>query len=179
MSIDHKAYVFDYDRFAIELKSNLEEALLTENINSLIIFIRENLSFLKDPDLGKPLDINWEKTLINKDVHEYGDFALTKFYDPEDCIGLSNDWREIDDLLCYEFGEGSLITLGKILGPKDNFFDPGKMGAYFQSPHQVQKNLIWLEDTLEQRPELLEYLISVINMLKPASKQGQGLYITF
>jgi hypothetical protein len=179
MSIDHKAYLFDYDRFAIELKSNLEDALLTENINSLITFIQQNLSFLKHPDLGEPLDVNWKQMLVNKDVHEYGDFALTKFYDPEDCIGLSNDWREIDDLLCYEFGEGSLITLGKLLGPKDNFFDPGKMGSYFQSPHQVQKNLIWLEDTLEQRPELLEYLISVINMLKPASKQGQGLYITF
>jgi hypothetical protein len=179
MSIDHKAYVFDYDEFAIELKSNLEEALLTENINSLITFIHENLSLLKHPDLGGLLDKNWEKMLVSKDVHEYGDFALTKFYDPEDCIGLSNDWGEIDDLLCYEFGEGSLITLGKILGPKDNYFDPGKMGSYFQSPHQVQENLIWLEDTLEQRPELLEYLISVMNMLKDASKQGKGLYITF
>ncbi|MGL5806515.1 MAG: hypothetical protein ACRC2R_05385 [Xenococcaceae cyanobacterium] len=179
MSIDHKAYVFNYDRFQIELKDIIEEALASGNPNELITFIKNNLSYLKDPCEGKPLDGFWQDAIGILEVDNYGDFALTKFYQPQNCIGLGDKWSEIDDLLCFEFGELSLITLGKLLGTKENYFDPGKMGSYFQSPQQVQTNLIRLEDTLEQRPELLQHLVSVVNMLKEASNLGKGLYVTF
>jgi hypothetical protein len=179
MSINHKAYLFDYEQFAIELKEIIEEALLTDNKINLTAFIYHNFASLKNPDRGGSLDINWETRLRAKDVHEYADLALTKYYEPQNAIGLSDHWTEIDDLLCYEFGDLSLVTLGKPLGPKENFFDPGGMGAYFQSSHQVETNLLRLQDTVSQRPDLLKYLLSTIEMLRQASRLGIGLYVTF
>jgi hypothetical protein len=119
MSINHKAYIFDYDRFQIELMELLEKSLNSDDFTNLIIFIEQNLSYLKDPYEGQPLDAFWEAKIAIKDAHNYGELAITKFYDPQNCIGLSYKWAEIDDLLCFEFGERSLITLGKLLGPKN------------------------------------------------------------
>src|SRR5262245_50929549 len=82
MSMGHKAFVVDYEAFADQLSDILKTALVTNNDDDLVHFIEANISSLKDPYEGDPLDSSWEDLVETKDAHSYGDIALTKFYDP-------------------------------------------------------------------------------------------------
>src|SRR5215475_8354832 len=114
MSMDNKAYVFDYNAFMNELSGTLLDALSTGQTDSLMKFIDENWDSLTDPDEGEPLDESWRDMIETAarqtygvfalDAHIYGDFALTKFYDPADNIGLSHYWDEVESLLDSELG---------------------------------------------------------------------------
>ncbi|MBD2740414.1 hypothetical protein [Coleofasciculus sp. FACHB-1120] len=134
MSMEHKAFVFDYDSFIYELSNILRNALLTNNNEKLVSFIKQNINSLKDPYEGEALNTSWETMVEPKDPHQYGDFALMKFYDPQDDIGLGAmwEWENIQKIFKKECGKNSVI-LGTPFGSKDNYFDPGKMGSYFQS----------------------------------------------
>ncbi|MFN6463866.1 MAG: hypothetical protein RMZ41_018925 [Nostoc sp. DedVER02] len=69
--------------------------------------------------------------------------------------------------------------LGKVFGIPGNYFDPGKMGAYFQSPEQVKNNLELLNLLLNDKKEHLPSLVLLIRMLSNALDLQKGLYITF
>ena len=179
MSMEHKAFVLDYGDFANQLSDILKTALVTDNDDNLVHFIEANISSLKDPYEGEPLDSSWEDLVETKDAHSYGDFALTKFYDPASDIGLGYNWEAIENLLNdASSGLGSVI-LGSPLGPANNYFDPGKMGSYFQTPSEVQKNLSLLENLVQQKPELSAGLSGAIEMFQQAAEDGKGLYVTF
>lgn len=178
MPMEHKAFVFDYDAFVDELGNILENALLTNNNERLVNFIEQNLNFLKDPYEGEALSTSWETMVEPKDPHQYGDFALTKFYDPQDDIGLGAMWENIQNILKRECGK-DFVILGTPFGPKGNYFDAGKMGAYFQSTSQVQDNLQLLTKMLEIRPALFCELNESLKMIWKAAEAEKGLYITF
>jgi hypothetical protein len=99
-----------------------------------------------------------------------GDYALTKFYDPTDSYGLSDSWMSIGESLPPE-AQHALLGIAVASGTK--FFDPGKMGTYFQNPEQVRHSLTILEnievDGLGDFKKLLRHCI----------KTGLGLYVTF
>jgi hypothetical protein len=78
VSKEHKAFVFDYDRFSTELGSALWHALETGDAKKLKRFTRQNRDRLTDPYQGGPLQDGW---VAPDDVHEAGDVALTAFYD--------------------------------------------------------------------------------------------------
>src|SRR5262245_48970068 len=145
MSMQHKAYPLDYVRFRVELKPVLEAGLASGDVSELRRFIAANFQFLKDPNEGDPLPASWEALVEPKDVHQYGDLALTKFYDPREDVGLGYDWLGgsdrlgVDDLLDEELGEGQSITLGQPCGFPGNYFDPGQYGSYFQSPDLISR----------------------------------------
>jgi hypothetical protein len=105
--------------------------------------------------------------------------ALTKYYDPNDDIGVNGDWMELDDIL-DPHGVWALL-LGKPLGSRDagGYFDPGKMGSYFQTESDVRDNLGRLEQFERQHPELVEQMQPVRAMLERAAHVGRGLYATF
>ena len=99
MSMSHKAYAFDWSAFARdELHGILLDALSSGDTNGLIRYIEANQDHLKDLYEGGPLS-DWKNVLENFDVHEFGDFALTRFYDPEKDSGLEKDWLAIDEHL--------------------------------------------------------------------------------
>jgi hypothetical protein len=181
MAMEHKAFVFDYDGFTGELSKALLAALQSGDVRGLREFITANLESLKDPYEGEPLDDDWESLVNPKDAHQYGDFALTKFYDPTADIGLAHRWEGLEQLLDTELGSGSgtAILLGKPFGPSKNPFDPGKMGAYFQSPGDVRENLRRLRELTLRKPELGEKLGAWIDVLDRASEEARGLYVTF
>src|SRR5262245_55387643 len=130
MSMDHKAYVFDYHAFKSELSGTLMDALSTGQTDSLVKFIEGNRESLTYPygtmpdqqtwrDLIEPgdhLDESWQDLVETPDAHTYGDFALTKFYDPADDIGLSHGWDEAETLLERELGHDYYV-LGTPFGP--------------------------------------------------------------
>lgn len=60
MSLEHKAFVFDFYGFRGELKPILESSLLSGDISSLYEFIIANKDILVDPYQGETLDESWE-----------------------------------------------------------------------------------------------------------------------
>lgn len=175
----HKAFVFDFQGFDAQLSKILEQALITNVPGGVLAFIRANVDMLKDPYEGEPLTPSWEALLEQKDVQEYGDFALTKFYNPHNDIGLGHEWQVVQETLSQRLAGDSTVVLGRPFGPSNNYFDPGRMGTYFQSPDQVRHNLERVEALQNSEPELAPTLRKLIHMLEIPKMAGQGLYVTF
>jgi len=185
MSMDHKAYAFDYDRFQTELRPVLEAALVSSDAAQLREFVVRNIASLRSPLTEQPLEAGWEDGLETGDVQEIGDLALTKFYDLDANLGLGADWTEIDELLIKQLGKSrGRLTLGDPCGPAHARFDPGSMGSYFQSPQQVRDSLNVFDKLLDRKPDLCDELEdadldTIREMLAPAADKDLGLYVTF
>lgn len=180
MSMDRKAFVFDYECFTVELADLLKDSLVTNSVKGLANFIHKNFSLLTDPYEGEPLDTDWEENILEiRDVHEYG-IALTKYYNPDRNIGLSHAWQDIETILASEiYIHPYQIILGEQFGYTDRYFDPGRMGSGFQSPEIVRENAEIIESIINTKPELSIALADLASMLQKAVDSGEGLYITF
>ena len=173
--MEHKAFIFDYDRFERELLLVLRDALATNECSALISFIRQNIDSLTDPFEGEPLADNWEGMIETEDAHQYGDFALTKYYDPSDDIGLGSVWQTVQE---YVPADRSISPiLGCIVGSSEGPFDPGKMGSYFQNNEQVAESLEFLQQLAQQHCS--EEVAEAVNLLERAFQSHKGLYVTF
>ena len=181
MVMKHKAFIFDYDNFTSQLKEILINSLLTKQKWDLIEFIQQNSLEIKDPDLGSPLDRTKEELTSMKDVCQFANFALTKFYEPANDIGLNGDWQETKGALndVFEIVESDNIILGNPIGKNNIYFNPKKTGSYFQTPQQIVGNLKIVNKCLEERPEYFHDLKYLLFMLKSAAIYQKGLYITF
>ncbi|GAA4441632.1 hypothetical protein [Bremerella cremea] len=173
--MEHKAFIFDYEKFEHELLPLLQNALSTNECSSLISFIQQNMDSLTDPYEGEPLNDDWEGMIETEDAYQYGDFALTKYYDPTDDIGLGSAWQNIQEFIPADRTTSPI--LGSVVGANEDPFDPGKMGAYFQSKEQVAENLEFLQQLVEQHSS--EELDEAIDLLQQASQSQKGLYVTF
>ena len=170
MVMEHKAYAFDWSRFESELHPLLEYALTDNDPAGLETYIDEHLTELTDPYEGEPLSADWRETLENRDVHEYGNYALTRFYDPADCWGVGYEWARLSEELP---GPAANAMLGFPVGPPDRLFDPGRYGSYLQTPGQVRGSLAQLRP--HACPELSDYL----GLLERCAGEGRGVYVTF
>jgi hypothetical protein len=175
--MEHKAFLFDDNSFDRELRAPLENALLSGDCTELISFINENMRDLRDPYEGQPLDADWEAMLETQDPHQYGDFALTKYFDPIADIGLGAVWEKLQDLISNDSVLTESPILGSIIGPEEDPFDPNKMGSYFQSAQQARRNHKYLLNLAMK--EQTEDLQKAIRMLDEAVVAKKGLYITF
>ena len=170
MPMEHKAYAFDWSRFEFDLHPVLVGALARDDTAGLEAYIDQHLAELTDPYEGEPLPADWRTTLGNQDVHEYGDYALTRFYDPVDCWGIGYEWLRLTDELPEPAANA---MLGSPIGPAGKLFDPGRYGSYFQTPRRVRESLA----TLQPRacPELARYL----ELLERCVGERHGVYVTF
>jgi hypothetical protein len=175
--MEHKAFLFDYDSFERELRPILADALRSGDNGALVSFINTNLSELRDPYEGEPLSVDWEAMIETLDPHQYGDFALTKYYNPVSDIGLGAAWDLLQELIATDLSLTESPILGSIIGAKDDPFDPGKMGSYFQSAQQVRHNQRYLLNLAKE--ERSEVLNRAIKMLETAADASTGLYVTF
>jgi hypothetical protein len=175
--MEHKAFLFDYDSFDRELRVILEDALRSGDHSKLVSFINAHMGDLRDPYEGEPLDANWEAMIEMQDPHQYGDFALTKYYNPTADIGLGAAWHNLQELIANDPTLVESPILGSTIGPQDNPFDPGKMGSYFQSAQQVRQNLRYLLNLAKKWQT--EDLKRAIQMLDQAVGAETGLYVTF
>ena len=170
--MEHKAYVFDYDRFHTELAPVLWGALETGNIGKLKRFTDKNRDRLTDPWEGQPLAKDW---VAPDDVHELGDYALTAYYDPTADVGLGEEWERAQRRVLKRIpGEEDAVVLGYPFGPDDAAFDPGRMGSFFRSAESARQHLgaVLAADAPNK-------LAAVETMLRRAVDAGQGLYVTF
>jgi hypothetical protein len=179
MAMEHKAFAFDYEAFEQELAPLLREALQTGATGELVAFIEANRDTLTDPYEGEPLGADWQTMVDPPDAHQYGDFALTKFYDPQDDLGLGADWEAVQALLQAEVPGGAAFVLGRPFGPPGSYFDPGKMGAYFQSAREVQEHRRQIQALVERKPELSSQIEVAIAMFDQLAAGGHGAYVTF
>lgn len=170
--MEHKAYIFDYIQFKKELAPILVKALASNDVKLLREFILKNKQEIKTPWDGDPIENNWEKEYCVNDVHHYGDFALTKYYDPSNDQELMDVWQDLDDEF-YDY------FLGCPLGPEGNYFDLGKYGSYFLSPNQVVEKRSSIEKITDELENYQEEVESYIDLLKKAEKEKKGVYITF
>lgn len=175
--MEHKAFIFDFDSFERELQPVLEEALLSGDAKGLIAFVNNNLGDLKDPYEGQPLEADWEAMIETADSHQYGDFALTKYYDPLEDIGLGVEWEHVQDAISSDPKLTESPILGHTVGPSDGPFDPGKMGSYFQTLDQVRQNHQYLLN-LAKKGVSTDFS-RPIQMLSEAENAKKGLYVTF
>ncbi|MEH1797248.1 hypothetical protein [Nostoc sp.] len=86
---------------------------------------------------------------------------------------------EIYSLGFNELDKNVSPLLGKVFGISGNYFDPGKMGSYFQSLEQVNQNWELLNLLLNEKNEYLPSLVLAMKMLSNALDLQKGLYITF
>jgi hypothetical protein len=179
MATEHKAFVFDYITFIQELANILEMAIFSQNSRELIFFIENNLQYLKDPDSGEFLDLEWQEMIETKDVNECGDFALTKYYDPHQNVGLGYNWELLYDALQNELKTEISPLLGLPFGYDNNYFDPGKIGSYFQFPEQVKENLERINSLSPYKKQNFPNIVVLEEMLSTALALEKGLYITF
>ena len=177
MSMEHKAFVFDYERFATDLCPLLEKSLRRGAIDELRAFIERHHDKLVDPYEGQPLGGDWEGSIPSPDPHQYGDFALTLYYDPRADIGLGCAWEAAQKAIARHGGP-VVAVLGSPVGPSSEPFDPGKMGAYFQSSGGVRKRLAELRALL-RNGIYDDNCRKVIEMLEAAERARKGLYLTF
>ena len=170
--MEHKAYIFDHFRFAQELEPILRAALHWNRCAELVAFVEEDLRSFSDPYEGEPLRDHWQEMVNPPDVHQYGDFALTKYYQPASDIGLGEAWIAI-----HEYLQAAPVARSAILGTtieEDGVvFDPGKMGSYIQSASDVVQNITLI------RASRSDELAPALEMLEEASKLSRGLYVTF
>jgi hypothetical protein len=179
MSMSHKAYAFDWDSFCRdELCRLLPAALEAQDQAGLIRYIERHRELLKDPYEGEALGEDWNDLLENRDVHEYGDFALTRFYDPAVDYGIGDPWSRIGDLLPEE---GRAALLGSPIGSPGRWFDPGRYGSYFQPPGRVAISFAYLRGfALPQLDEFeRDMLARFVGLLGECVEARSGLYTTF
>lgn len=169
MSMEHKAYEFDFENFEFELKDILFNSLQSQAIDSLSKFVDSNINFCTYPWESEKLPSTWREDLEIGDVHEIGDYALTKFYNPNDDFGLGYDFSDYSE----RYPELEPFLLGEAFGPKDNLFDSGKMGSYFLAPEIIDGFVINLQVSNED--SILEYA----RFINSCSDNGKGVYITF
>lgn len=170
MGMSHKAYAFEWYRFELEFRLCLESALTTNDLSAIEVHIAAHISTIRDPNTGEPLSADWQAHLSNRDIHEFGDRALTRYYDPACDNGIGDVWMSLSDQL-PEAAANAL--LGFTLGPPEQLFDPGRYGSYFQTPAQVKTSRGVLG------PFANRDLATFVTFLDQCAAEDKGLYVTF
>jgi hypothetical protein len=157
VSIDHKAYLFHYWAFRVELAPILYQALERDAVEDLRAFINRYRQHLTDQGTEEPLGEDWESRLaeaIEKpNVQHYADLALTKYYDLTEPMGLSYGFDALGAYLRTVTEQADRLICGCLFGPKGRRLDPGYMGTGILSPEQVEQVFEMLEKKWPPIPE--------------------------
>ena len=143
MSIDHKAYLFQYDKFQEELADALYRSLQTGIVRPLREFIDRHCGSLTDLATAKRLGEDWEQKYgRDADVQGYADLTLTRYYDLTASLGLGYGFDALTAYLRsvpFLARHAECLIGGTLFGPKGKRLDPGRMGTGFLSPAEVTR----------------------------------------
>ncbi|UPZ16628.1 hypothetical protein [Flavobacterium humidisoli] len=189
--MEHKSFLFNTSAFTKELSEIILTAGETDNEKLLISFINQNLNDLKSPYSGEELTAEWIEELETEDIQELADFAMTKYYNPDEELGLSYSWElllESFDELDLKFNNEYYI-LGKSLDSENFTLDPGRMGLGFIDSQQISsihKELISLKqnftnifETESLDKEVIQAYEELIEIYEEAKESNCGLLMTF
>jgi hypothetical protein len=191
MSMEHKSFLFNTSAFTKELSEIILTAGETDNEKLLISFINQNLNDLKSPYSGEELTAEWIEELETEDIQELADFAMTKYYNPDEELGLSYSWElllESFDELDLKFNNEYYI-LGKSLDSENFTLDPGRMGLGFIDSQQIssihkelitlKQNFINIFETESLDKEVIQAYEELIEIYEEAKESNCGLLMTF
>jgi len=198
MAMEHKAFIFDTNKFNQELRQLILTAGKTNDPQPIKQFITNNFQKLKSPYTGEALYSKWETELASRDVQEYADFALTCFYSPEDDFGLAEAWDALLESFKRLFAENEAeyYILGKPLKEDTFTLDPGGMGMGFVEAKDIleisrllrnnrdsfiKNGLPPAEDLLYElsMEELIEAYNDLFQLYQKAARDNKGLLMTF
>ena len=163
MSMEHKAFDFDWESFQTEFFPIICSALASGDKSPLLNFIELNHKEITDPYEGEALDEEWQTDIAVLPIQEVADFALTKYYSVVDEFGIGESWIELSDKLNQR-------EVDALLGSSIQGFDPGGYGSYFQSLSQLRKSIKDL--TCVEDPIVKQHVGDL-------SRVTKGLYVTF
>jgi hypothetical protein len=191
MSMEHKSFLFNTSAFTKELSEIILTAGETDNEKLVISFINQNLNDLKSPYSGEELTSEWIEELETEDIQELADFAMTKYYNPDEELGLSYSWElllESFDELDLKFNNEYYI-LGKSLDSENFTLDPGRMGLGFIDSQQIssihkelislKQNFINIFETESLDKEVIQAYEELIEIYEEAKESNCGLLMTF
>lgn len=184
--MEHRAFLFDTERYHAEIESLILEAGRWGNTAVLEQYIDAHLEGLKSPYTADPLREDWRSELESGDAQELADFILTLCYDPEADLGLGEDW----ETLCGAMEELDLsggteyYFVGGEIRSGNFVLDPSGMGLGIIEPDNVE--LIYDEldgaapELEENDDELLSELYrSLMEIYETARIHSKGLLLTF
>ncbi len=129
MSMDHKAFVFDTNKFHAEIEPVMRDSI--KNTEAAHRYICEHLDELQSPYTGDTLDEDWEEEFGDLTLQVYFDILLTACYDVEDDRGLGEMWDAVNEVIkeLDVFEEGELPVTGWEVEIDDVIVDPCKAWA--------------------------------------------------
>ncbi len=195
MSMDHKAFVFDTNKFHAEIEPVMKDSI--KNTEVAHRYISEHLDELQSPYTGNTLEEGWEEEFGELTLQVYFDILLTACYDVEDDCGLCDMWDAVNEVIksLDVFEEGELPVLGWTVEIEDVVIDPGMEGLGIIECDEVEEILNILEENRDEAEnaeietedllyeaepeEWMEAYDNLCNLYKKALRQNKGLLLTF
>ncbi|WP_294587031.1 hypothetical protein [uncultured Bacteroides sp.] len=193
MSMEHKAFVFDTEKFHAEIEPVMKDSI--KNTEVAHQYICNHLDELQSPYTGDELDESWEEEFGELTLQVYFDILLTACYDVEDDRGLGEMWDAVNEVIkeLNVFEEGELPVTGWEVEIDDVIVDPGMEGLGIIDRDEVAEILQILkenrdeaanaepEDLLyETEPEeWMEAYDDLCSLYEEALRQKKGLLLTF
>ena len=195
MSMDHKAFVFDTNKFHAEIEPVMKDSI--KNTEVAHRYISEHLDELQSPYTGNTLEEGWEEEFGELTLQVYFDILLTACYDVEDDCGLCDMWDAVNEVIksLHVFEEGELPVLGWTVEIEDVVIDLGMEGLGIIECDEVEEILNILEENRDEAEnaeietedllyeaepeEWMEAYDNLCNLYKKALRQNKGLLLTF
>lgn len=193
MSMDHKAFVFDTEKFHTEIEPVMKDSI--ENPEVARQYICEHYDQLQSPYTGDVLEEDWEDEFEKPTLQVYFDILLTACYDVNDETGLSEMWDAVNEVVkeLDAFEEPEIAVLGREVVINDVKVDPGMMGLGLVESHEVQDIHTKLQENREEAEnaepddllydaepdEWMEAYDDLCSIYDEAIRQGKGLLFTF
>lgn len=193
MSMEHKAFVFDTQKFHSEIEPVMKEAI--SNPEAAHRYISSHLSELQSPYTGEVLDEDWENEFGELTLQVYFDILLTACYDVENDYGLGEMWDAVNEVIkeLDVFEEGELAVTGWTVEIDGVVVDPGMEGLGIIESDEVEEILQILEENREEAAdaepedllyeaepeEWMEAYDDLCNLYKEALDQNKGVLLTF
>jgi len=165
MLIQHRAFIFNYQRFEDEIEPLIRDAMQGQ-AEPLAAYCDRNRSLLKWlPTSHDPLDL--------------AQSVLTLCYDPSKDIGLGEQWGEIDRVLKDGDEVVSGVLLGRPLVINGRPYAPDGCVAYFQLEEWTRGNLLLIQRWVVAEPHNQRILQPAIDLFQTVVNANRGLYILF
>ncbi len=193
MSIEHKAFVFDTDKFHAEIEPVMQAIIADPDVAHR--YISEHLDELQSPYSGCALNEDWESEFDELTLQVYFDILLTACYDVEDDRGLGEMWNAVNEVIksLDVFEEGELPVTGWQVEIDDVVVDPGMEGLGIIESDEVAEILEVLKENrdaaADAEPEDLLYEADADEWMEAyddlcclyddALQQHKGLLLTF
>jgi len=193
--MEHKAFLFDSDKFYAEIKPVMEDCV--DNTEVAHRYINEHLDELQSPYSGEPLENGWEEEFDELTLQVYFDILLTACYDVDDDCGLCEMWDAVNEVIktLGVFEVSSVPVTGWDIEVNGVTVDPGMEGMGLIDRDEVEAILDKLKENRDDAEnaepdpeemlyeadsdEWMEAYDNLCSIYEDALSQKKGVLFTF